>query len=81
MGLAAGTIEIGDQFGSWTVIDEGPLKGRNRYYLCRCACGPSVPSAAVHSFPVRAPTAAVGRTEAEIFTISLHKIYYGKLSA
>ena len=37
MGLAAGTIEIGDQFGSWTVIDEGPLKGRNRYYLCRCA--------------------------------------------
>ena len=39
MGVAAGTIEIGDQFGSWTVMDEGPLKGRNRYYLCRCVCG------------------------------------------
>lgn len=39
MGLAAGTIEIGDQFGSWTVMDEGPLNGRNRYYLCRCVCG------------------------------------------
>ena len=32
-------ISVGDQYGSWTVIDEGPLKGRNQYYLCRCACG------------------------------------------
>ena len=39
MGLAAGTIEIGDQYGSWTVIDEGLTKGRSKYYLCRCVCG------------------------------------------
>jgi len=37
--LAGSAISIRDQFGSWTVIDEGPLKGRNRYYLCRCVCG------------------------------------------
>lgn len=39
MGLADRVISVGDQFGSWTIIDEGPLKGRNKYYLCRCVCG------------------------------------------
>ena len=33
------SIQIGDQFGFWTVIGEGPTKGRNRYYLYRCVCG------------------------------------------
>lgn len=39
MGVAESVIHIGDQFGSWTVIGEGPAKGRNRYYLFRCICG------------------------------------------
>lgn len=38
MDLTESAISIGVQFGSWTVMDEGTLKGRNRYYLCRCAC-------------------------------------------
>ena len=37
--LTGASIQIGDQYGSWTVIDKGPLKGRMKYYLCRCACG------------------------------------------
>ena len=39
MGLAESVIHIGDQYGSWTVIGEGPVKGGNRYYRCRCVCG------------------------------------------
>ena len=39
MGLAESVIHIGDQYGSWTVIGEGPTKGRSKYYLCRCVCG------------------------------------------
>ena len=41
MGLTGSVINIGDQYGSWTVlaIDETPRPSRQRYYLCRCVCG------------------------------------------
>lgn len=30
---------VGNRYGMWTVIGEGELRGRTRYYLCRCDCG------------------------------------------
>lgn len=32
-------VEIGDRYGRWLVIGDGPKKNKNQYHLCQCDCG------------------------------------------
>jgi len=37
------SVKPGREFGKWTVIREVEKRGKNRYVLCRCACGREKP--------------------------------------
>lgn len=79
------TVKIGETYGRLTVIAARPTRKRNRYFLCRCACGnePEVQARHLRSGNTKScgclrseRAAENSRSSARRGGISNHPLYY-----